>query len=237
MVKETSRDRTVNRTSVVLAAGLALTLAASSLHAQEPSGLAAAAAIENALIETIAAAEKSVVAVARVRKEESVDVIRLEPRPDAFGRPPTIGNRLPPTDPNFVPNEYGAGVVVDRRGLVLTACHVLGDENDNYYITTSDRRVYRAWIKAADPRSDLAVLEHRRGRRGLGQHGPHPHGRRRHVAQGTNRRHPGQSLCDRPRRPGQRRLGHRLQPRPQGPAGSRRNRCQRQDDAAPLTAA
>jgi S1-C subfamily serine protease len=148
----------VNRTSVALAAGLALTLAASSLHAQEPSGLAAAAAIQNALIETIAAAEKSVVAVARVRKEESVDVIRLEPHPDAFGRPPTIGNRLPPTDPNFVPNEYGAGVVIDRRGLVLTAAHVLGDENDNYYVTTSERRVYRAWIKAADPRSDLAVL-------------------------------------------------------------------------------
>ena len=70
----------------------------------------------------------------------------------------SIGNPLLPTDPSFVPNEYGTGVVVDRRGLILTACHVLGDENDNYYITTSDRRVYRAWIKAADPRSDLAVL-------------------------------------------------------------------------------
>ena len=69
-----------------------------------------------------------------------------------------IGNQPSPTDPNFVPNEYGTGVVVDRRGLILTACHVLGKENDNYYVTTSDRRVYRAWIKAADPRSDLAVL-------------------------------------------------------------------------------
>ena len=49
-------------------------------------------------------------------------------------------------------------MVVDRRGLILTAYHVLGNENDNYYITTSDRRVYRAWIKAADPRSDLAIL-------------------------------------------------------------------------------
>ena len=112
----------------------------------------AAAAIENALVETIASAEKSVVAVARVRKEQSTDVLRLESRPDAFG------GGLPPTDPSFVPNEYGAGVVIDRRGLILTACHVLGDENDNYYITTAERRVYRAWIKAADPRSDLAVL-------------------------------------------------------------------------------
>jgi serine protease Do len=121
-------------------------------------GLGAAAAIENALVQTIAAAEKSVVAVARVRKEQSGDSVRLEFRPDPFGRKLSIGSPLPPTDPSFVPNEYGTGVVVDRRGLILTACHVLGDENDNYYITTSDRRVYRAWIKAADPRSDLAVL-------------------------------------------------------------------------------
>ena len=82
----------------------------------------------------------------------------MEFRPDPFGRRLTVGGPPQPTDPNFVPNEYGTGVVIDRRGLILTASHVLGDENDNYYITTSDRRVYHAWIKAADPRSDLAVL-------------------------------------------------------------------------------
>ena len=137
---------------------MALALAAAPLSGQEPSGLDAAAAMENSLVQTIASAEKSVVAIARVRKEQSGDSVRLELRPDPFGRKLSIGNPPLPTDPNFVPNEYGAGVVVDRRGLILTACHVLGDENDNYYITTSERRVYRAWIKAADPRSDLAVL-------------------------------------------------------------------------------
>ena len=138
--------------SLMLAAGLALVLAASSLSAEEPSSLGVLAALENSLVQTIASAEKSVVAIARIRKAESGDSVPLEFRPDPFGRKP------PPTDPSFVPNEYGTGVVVDRRGLVLTAYHVLGSENDNYYITTSDRRVYRAWIKAADPRSDLAVL-------------------------------------------------------------------------------
>jgi serine protease Do len=58
---------------------------------------------------------------------------------------------------------YGTGIVVDRRGLVLTNYHVLGFDNDDYqvdhYVTTSDRKTYRARIKAADPRSDLAVLE------------------------------------------------------------------------------
>ncbi len=158
MAKETARNKEVSLTSLALAAGLALALAAAPLTAQEPAGLAAAAAIENALVQTIATAEKSVVAIARVRKEQGGDSVRLEFRPDPFGRRLSIATPPQPTDPNFVPNEYGTGVVVDRRGLILTACHVLGDENDNYYITTSDRRVYRAWIKAADPRSDLAVL-------------------------------------------------------------------------------
>ena len=48
-------------------------------------------------------------------------------------------------------------MVVDPRGLILTTYHVLGDESD-YYVTTADRKVYKATVKGADPRSDLAVL-------------------------------------------------------------------------------
>ena len=62
-----------------------------------------------------------------------------------------------PTDPDFIPNEYGAGVVVDRGGLILTAYQVLGEESD-YYVTTADHKIYKATVKGADPRSDLAVL-------------------------------------------------------------------------------
>jgi serine protease Do len=40
---------------------------------------------------------------------------------------------------------------------VLTAAHVLGDESD-YYVTTIQHKVYKATVRAADPRSDLAVL-------------------------------------------------------------------------------
>ncbi len=136
---------------LVLASGVVLALATTA-SAQEPTGLEAAATLERSLERTIAGTEKSVVAIARVRKDQPGDSVRLEVRPDPFG------SQIAPTDPNFVPNEYGAGVVVDRHGLVLTAAHVLGDENDSYFITTSERRVYRASIKASDPRSDLAVL-------------------------------------------------------------------------------
>lgn len=133
-------------------------LMAANVRAQTPeSGIEAAAAMETALVEVIARTEKSVVAIARVRRERPGEMLNLEYRPDPFGgrRVPTPA--LKPTDPDFIPNDYATGVVVDRSGLVLTANHVLGDESD-YYVTTHDRRVFRARVAAADPRSDLAVL-------------------------------------------------------------------------------
>ena len=124
--------------------------------AQEPSGLAVAVALQRAMVSAIAKAEKSVVAIARVRRERpgesSVDF-----RPDAFGRRALPLNAPQPMDPDFIPNEFGAGVVIDARGLVLTHYSLLADDCD-YYVTTVDRRIYRAWVKGADPRSDLAVL-------------------------------------------------------------------------------
>jgi serine protease Do len=136
---------------------LAVLALADRAAAQEPSGLQTAVALEKLLTDTIARTEKSVVAIARVRKDQPGENFRLEFRPDPFGR--RTGPAAPPQpgDPDFLPNEYGAGVVIDRRGLVLTAYHVLGEDSE-YFVTTTDHRVYRATIKAADPRSDLAVL-------------------------------------------------------------------------------
>jgi serine protease Do len=136
---------------------LALLTIAGSLGAQEsPSGLDAAAAIERTLVDVIARTEKSVVAIARVRRTRPGEVFQLETQPDPFGRRSMPLTPPQPTDPDFIPNDYGAGVIVGP-GLVLTAGHVLGDESD-YYVTTIQHRVYKATVRAADPRSDLAVL-------------------------------------------------------------------------------
>jgi serine protease Do len=105
---------------------------------QEPTGLDAAVALERALVDVIARCERSVVAVARARKGISASKL---------------------TDPTFVPNEFGTGVIVDQRGLVLTNLHVLGDPEVNEYAVWSKRRPFRATVKATDPWSDLAVLE------------------------------------------------------------------------------
>ena len=136
---------------------LVFLLGSASVFAQAPNGIETAAVLEKSLTTAIARAEKSIVAIARVRKERPGEAVNFEFRFDPFGRQTTPPVTPLPTDPDFVPNEYATGVVVDARGLILTACHVLADESD-YYVTTHERKVYRATIKGADPRSDLAVL-------------------------------------------------------------------------------
>ena len=121
-----------------------------STQAQEVAGLQAAIALQQALVQAIARGEKSVVAIARVRKiERRGGGSRLRPNPPD------------PTDPEFIPNEFATGVVVDPRGLILTNYHVLGEVDQcEYYVATSEHKVYKALrVKAADPWSDLAILE------------------------------------------------------------------------------
>ena len=116
----------------------ALSFGAHQVAAQE-ANLNVALAVQSAVVDAIATAETSVVALARGKKGE-----------------PNSGL----VDSTFVPYEYGTGVVVDRRGLILTNYHLLGDIASSVYSVWHQGRVYYpARVRAADPWSDLAVLE------------------------------------------------------------------------------
>ncbi len=129
-----------------VAAILLMVLFAGGARGQDPdqlTGLQAALIMEKAMVDSIARAEKSVVAIARIR----------------LGGPEA---KADPTDPQFVPHEYGTGVVIDQAGLILTNYHVLGDPDPdkNTYYVWIDRKPFRVQeVLAADPWNDLAVLE------------------------------------------------------------------------------
>ncbi|HEV2969200.1 MAG TPA: trypsin-like peptidase domain-containing protein [Pirellulales bacterium] len=153
----------LTRASFVALLAAVIALMPKPLWAQEPNGLQAAAAIEGALVDAIAGSEKSVVAIARADVDDPAAQSRV-----TISRGPAGGGLeagLPqvqaprsPGDPDFIPDAYATGVIVDRHGLILTYYHVLRLKSQ-HYVTTPDRRVYAAHIKAADPRSDLAILE------------------------------------------------------------------------------
>jgi serine protease Do len=102
-----------------------------------------------------AKAAQSIVAIARVRLDESAPgfIERERFPPEDYWMGPG------PADPGFFPHEFGVGVVIDRGGLILTSLHVLGEISRSRYFVWAQRRAFPARVKAADPWLDVAVLE------------------------------------------------------------------------------
>jgi serine protease Do len=144
---------------VMLVGAVALSAARPALVlGQEPSAAQALAALEETLVDSIAKAERSVVAIGRVRKPKDAPgsaAAELGGVRGAFDSE----NEGDPTRPGFMPHEYGTGVVVDSTGLILTSYHVLGEIRDSEYWVWSAGKPYRATVRAADPWLDIAVLK------------------------------------------------------------------------------
>lgn len=123
------------------------------------------AALETALQDAIAAAEPSVVAIAR-EKSESDETIAIRGRND---QPPVriVERRGVPSpfDPNASEDlwfDFGSGVVVGDEGQILTAFHVVRGAA-RLHVRAIGNQAFEAEIIAADPRSDLAVIVPRVG--------------------------------------------------------------------------
>ena len=128
---------------------LLIGLAAMPLGAQEPTALEAAATLEQAFVDAIARAERSVVAIARYRQDPlAPDGSGEGPFPFAPGRSAREAS---------APNEFAAGVVIDRRGYILTNYHVLGDPTQNAYKVWVNRRPI--WAVTVQP-VPLPVCSH-----------------------------------------------------------------------------
>jgi serine protease Do len=102
----------------------------------------------------IARAERSVVAVTRTMPTQPA------PGEPQFVMPPVedlFGDLRQPAALSEQPYNTAAGVIIDPAGLVLTE-YLAVREGDRHTVTTVDGTAYPATIKAADPRSGLAVL-------------------------------------------------------------------------------
>jgi len=108
-----------------LAIGCCLNPRQSALRAQDAEGFAAASALERVFVDVIHRVEPSVVSVARIRPSPNISQfnpfeIELKGHSD-FDKPDS---------PDFVPNEFGTGIVVapvrgsDER-FILTNYHVV----------------------------------------------------------------------------------------------------------------
>ncbi len=119
-------------------------------------------AIETAVADAIAKAERSVVAIWRIRMSETASdrttAIRGEPdQPpllDAFD-PARLGGG------EEVSFDYASGVVIGPEQAILTTFHAIRGAN-RIRVRAPGKVAFEAEIIAADPRSDLAVIAPRR---------------------------------------------------------------------------
>ena len=121
------------------------------------------AALESALVEAIARAEPSVVAIGREKdgNSEQTTAVRGRMAPPMPPQEPPFGfGGFVPDDvdlPDYIASDYGSGVVVGDRGEILTTFHVVKGAR-RLVVRPASGRLFDAEILAADPRSDLAVI-------------------------------------------------------------------------------
>ena len=69
-----------------------------------------------------------------------------------------FGSEGPGPRPEFRRPGLGSGVIIDKRGLVLTNFHVIKGA-DEITVRLSDKREYRGKVVGTDPKTDLAVVQ------------------------------------------------------------------------------
>lgn len=171
-------DRYQSARLIAVTAIVVASLHPAPVYAQnpEPNGVGAAVALERAFIQVAAKAEGGVVSIARVRQS-------AQPRTaNAFNNPFGLDfrnadarqERNIPDSPDFIPSEFGAGIILAPDGrpedrVILTNYHVVrGGPIAGPRAPAGETRLFARFaggrhcelsIIAADPRSDLAVLK------------------------------------------------------------------------------
>lgn len=149
-----------------LALALALFVGATARGADPPAHQEALA-LEKAFQHAIQLAEPAIACILVSRNDAYQRFGQAAPadRPGKLGtfvRPPQLSledaRRLDLANADAVPEAFGSGIVIDKDGFILTNYHVVRDATKVFVRLPGGKEGY-ADIHAADPRSDLAVLQ------------------------------------------------------------------------------
>ena len=96
----------------------------------------------------------------RENRRENRREKRRDPFKDFFGEDfwDRFIPRQRPPEGEFKTQSLGSGVIVDKRGYILTNNHVVADM-DELKVKLSDKREFDAKIIGTDPQTDLAVIK------------------------------------------------------------------------------
>ena len=129
---------------------------------QAASGLALAEALQLGFVDVAQHVRPAVVHLGTIQKAKSRRGPNVpQGNDDPFFRDffnQFFGSEGPDSRSEFRRPGLGSGVIIDKRGLVLTNFHVVKGA-DEILIRLSDKREYRGQILGTDPKTDLALVK------------------------------------------------------------------------------
>jgi serine protease Do/serine protease DegQ len=129
---------------------------------QAASGLALAEALQLGFVDVAQHVRPAVVHLGTIQRAKSRRGPNLpQGNDDPFFRDffnQFFGSEGPDNRSEFRRPGLGSGVIIDKRGLVLTNFHVVKGA-DEILIRLADKREYRGQILGTDPKTDLAVVK------------------------------------------------------------------------------
>jgi serine protease Do len=129
---------------------------------QLASGLVLAEALQLGFVDVAQHVRPAVVHLGTIQRAKSRRGPNVPPgNDDPFFRDffnQFFGSEGPDSRSEFRRPGLGSGVIIDKRGLVLTNFHVVKGA-DEILIRLSDKREYRGQILGTDPKTDLAVVK------------------------------------------------------------------------------
>ncbi|HKW95640.1 MAG TPA: Do family serine endopeptidase [Methylomirabilota bacterium] len=129
---------------------------------QAATGIAVAEALQMGFVDVAQHVRPAVVHLGTIQRAKTRRGPNLPPgNDDPFFRDffnQFFGSEGPDSRSEFRRPGLGSGVIIDKRGLVLTNFHVVKGA-DEILIRLSDKREYRGQILGTDPKTDLAVVK------------------------------------------------------------------------------
>ena len=124
-------------------------------------GLALPETLQAAFVGVAQQVRPAVVNIGTIQRSKARRPIGPQPgSDDPFSRTSSSSSSAPTARgqrPEFRQPSLGSGVIIDKRGLVLTNFHVIKGA-DEITVRLSDKREYRGKVMGTDPKTDLAVI-------------------------------------------------------------------------------
>jgi serine protease Do len=149
---------------IIRTAAILLCLLALAVPATAQDGRSILQALQDTFVQVAQAVKPAVVNIATTQRPRQGEGRRGQQPPPSFRGPfrdffgDDFMERFFGEQPQRERHSLGSGLIVDKRGYILTNNHVI-EQADEIEVRLSDKRKFKATVVGRDPKTDLAVIK------------------------------------------------------------------------------